>query len=68
LEDKNATANATVQSVKQKALDITQGDLKRLGSLSTDTCSTQQASWAKLKLDPDLAHVFGIGCDSHGFN
>jgi hypothetical protein len=66
LEDKNATANATVQSIKQKALDITQGDLKRLGSLSTDTCSTQQASWAKLKLDPDLVHVFGIGCDSHG--
>jgi hypothetical protein len=66
LEDRNATADATIQSIKQKALDITQGDLKRLGALSTDTCSTQQASWAKLKSDPDLAHVFGIGCDSHG--
>jgi hypothetical protein len=66
LEDRNATAEATINSVKEKAINITNGDLKRLGSLSTDTCPIQQAAWAKLKLDPELVHVFGIGCDSYG--
>jgi hypothetical protein len=40
LEDKNATADTIIKSIKQKALDITKGDLKRLGSLLTDTCPT----------------------------
>jgi hypothetical protein len=41
-------------------------DLKRMSSLSTDTCKTMRNSWAGLEEHPLLAHAFFIPCDSHG--
>jgi hypothetical protein len=66
LKDKNTTAANGIKSVKDKALEITNGNLKRLSALSTNTCPTQQAVWNLLLKDQELAHVFRIGCDSHG--
>jgi adenylosuccinate lyase len=42
LEDKNAIIDTAIKFIKQKALDIIKGDLKRLGNLLTDIYPTMQ--------------------------
>jgi len=66
LEDEEATADASVATIKAKAIEITNNDLNRLSSLSTDTCNTQRSVWKKVQMIPELKHVFTIPCDSHG--
>lgn len=66
LEDEEATADASVATIKVKALEITNNDLNRLSSLSTDTCNTQRSVWKKVQMIPELKHVLSIPCDSHG--
>jgi hypothetical protein len=41
-------------------------DLKRMSSLSTDTCATMQKTWTGLEKHPLLKHLFFVPCDSHG--
>jgi hypothetical protein len=41
-------------------------DLKRIGSLSMDTCATMQKTWTSVEEHPLLKHAFVIPCDSHG--
>jgi hypothetical protein len=41
-------------------------DLLRVGSLTTDTCSTMRSTWTGLKHTKELSHALFIPCDSHG--
>lgn len=66
LGDKNATAEQAVEDINKAALEVMNGDLKRLSSFTSDTCATMQSVWEKVHLMPSLAHVFNVGCDSHG--
>ena len=56
----------TAANVKKHALAITKGNLKRITSFSTDTDSTQRATWNLFKDDPELSHVHSVPCNSHG--
>ncbi len=49
-----------------KMLDLTGGDLGKIHSVTTDTCSLEQATWDRLSQDPRLSHIFYVPCDSHG--
>ena len=59
-----------VQSAKWaiKAMDRIKGTRPwtQLNSLVTDTCPTQQNTGFQISQNPDLRHLFIIGCDSHG--
>jgi hypothetical protein len=66
LEDKTASAENTVLSCKEKALEFTRGNLDRLSAFCSDTCPTMQKTWKQFAKLPELAHIFNIGCDSHG--
>ena len=61
-----AGAIQTAANVKKHALAITNGNLKRFTAFSTDTDSTQRATWNLFKDDPELSHVHSVPCDSHG--
>jgi hypothetical protein len=41
-------------------------DLSRVGSLTTDTCSTMRSTWNGLQHIKQLSHTLFIPCDSHG--
>jgi hypothetical protein len=56
----------TAVNVKKHALVITNSNLKRFIAFSTDTDSTQRATWNLFKDDPELLHVYSVSCDSHG--
>lgn len=44
----------------------TNGDLSRVNSITTDTCSTMRSMHEMLRRIPGLQHVFFTLCDSHG--
>ena len=46
--------------------DITNGQLSKVTSITTDTCSTMRALWSRLEKNQDMQHVFAVPCDSHG--
>ena len=48
IEDRDATADATIELIKNEAIQITKGRLNRVSSISTDTCSTQRALQKKI--------------------
>jgi hypothetical protein len=66
LEDKSASAENTVLDCKEKALEFTRGDLNRLSAFCSDTCPTMQKTWKQFAKLSELAHIFNVGCDSHG--
>ena len=45
---------------------LSNSDLNRINSISTDTCPTMFAMHDILRESPELRHVFFIPCDSHG--
>ncbi len=53
--------------VLAKMLELTGGDLGKIHSVTTDTCSLERAIWDLLSQDPRLTHNFYVPCDSHGF-
>jgi hypothetical protein len=55
----------TMQAVKT-AKGITNGDLSKVASWTTDTCAVMRAMWKKLEQILALEHVFTVPCDSHG--
>lgn len=65
LGEKSANADATVNAVKQCAMEVTDGDTSRISSLATDTCAVQLSAWKKLHQTPGFSHIFMIGCESH---
>lgn len=66
LEDRDATADSAVKSLKEAVQEITQGQLERISSLSTDTCSTQRAVWKRIHELEEFKHILTIPCDAHG--
>ena len=40
--DRDADAETAVESIREQAVEITNGDLDKISTLSTDTCPTQQ--------------------------
>jgi len=44
----------------------TDGKLFRIGSMTTDTCSTMRLFWQLAEKTSELAHVIFVPCDSHG--
>jgi hypothetical protein len=55
-------AEYTIKTAKQ----ITNGDLSKVSSITTDTCSTIRSLWKRLENEQDTKHIFTIPCDSHG--
>ena len=45
---------------------LSNGDLNRINSISTDTCSTMLKMRDVLRESPEFKHCFFIPCDSHG--
>lgn len=52
--------------LKDKLDVLTNGDLSKINSIATDTCSTMYKMWLELQKFPEFAHCFFIPCDSHG--
>jgi hypothetical protein len=52
----------TINTVQQ----ITKGDLSKIASITTDTCSTMRLLWKKLESQSNTSHIFTVPCDSHG--
>jgi hypothetical protein len=46
--------------------DITEHDLTRWTSFTSDTCATMRASWKLIEQDPRSKHVITAPCDSRG--
>lgn len=55
-------AEHTVAIAKQ----VTNGNLSKVSSITTDTCSTMRLLWKRLENQPDMKHIFTVPCDSHG--
>jgi hypothetical protein len=68
IEAKEGTIGAkelATYMIKQ-AKEITDGDLSKWASTTTDTCSTMIAFSAEFEQNPKTKHVIPIPCDSHG--
>jgi len=48
------------------AKEITDSNISRVGLVTTDTCSTNEALWEILETDLKTKHIMSIPCDSHG--
>jgi Protein of unknown function (DUF 659)/hAT family C-terminal dimerisation region len=51
--------------LSQHLLRITNNDISRINSITTDTCATMQAMEKQLQLSDQFKHVFFIPCGSH---
>ncbi len=65
VEDKRLDAAENTRWMLAKILELTSGDLGKIHSVTTDTCSLEQATWDRWSQDPRLSHIFFIPCDSH---
>src|SRR5579859_7209587 len=52
--------------IRNHLLVLSNGDLSRINSLTTDTCTLMFAMWLELQRFPDLKYCLFIPCDSHG--
>lgn len=64
--DKRLDAAENARWMLAKMLELTGGDLGKIHSVTTDTCSLERATWDRLSQDPRLSHIFYVPCDSHG--
>lgn len=64
--DKRLDAAENARWMLAKMLELTGGDLGKIHSVTTDTCSLERATWDRLSQDPRLSHIFYVSCDSHG--
>jgi hypothetical protein len=62
------TADNLATWLRTKLLEISNNDLAKINSISTDTCPTMFVTWSLLSVMPDLKHCFFIPCDSHGIS
>jgi hypothetical protein len=60
------TTDRQFEDIVEAAHDITQGDLLRVTSLSTDTCNTNISLWTKANSDIRTRDWLMVPCDSHG--
>lgn len=51
-----------------KMLELTDGDLGKIHSVTTDNCSLERATCDRLSQDPRLSHIFHVPCDSCGLS
>jgi hypothetical protein len=51
---------------KEETKLYTNGDLKKIGSMTTDTCVTMRLFWDLAEKTVELSHVIFVPCDSHG--
>jgi len=59
-------AEELVEHMVKIAEQVTEGDLSKVASVTTDTCSTMRSLWKKLDSRLDTNHTFTVPCDSHG--
>lgn len=64
--DKQHTAENWVELIMPELEAITEGNLKRINSICTDTEATMRATHDLLQKQPVLKHVIFSLCDSHG--
>lgn len=50
---------------KAETKEYTNGDLKKIGSMITDTCATMRLFWDLAEKSIELSHVIFVPCDSH---
>ena len=60
-----AGASWSFENVISNAREITNNQLVQWNSFSSDTCSTQRATWNQLIVNPETSHIHCIPCDSH---
>ena len=60
------TAVSAAQWLRNHLITLTNGDLTRLNSVTTDTCNTMFKMWTELRHDDKFKHCLFIPCDSHG--
>jgi Protein of unknown function (DUF 659)/hAT family C-terminal dimerisation region len=66
LKAKRMTALAAAEWLHDHLLAISNRQLERVNSISTDTCSTMLRMWAEIEKFDDLKHCLFIPCDAHG--
>jgi Protein of unknown function (DUF 659)/hAT family C-terminal dimerisation region len=66
LRARRMTAIGVSEWLKEHLKIISNGDLSRVNSIATDTCSTMLSAWEQLHESAELKHCFFIPCDSHG--
>ncbi len=64
--DTPKTAMYYFQLLAPEFIQACRGDLSRMNSLATDTCSTMRRLHQIISMDPRFSHVFMVLCDSHG--
>lgn len=64
--DLTQSASYLVARFVEAVTKVTGGDLTRVNSIATDTCSAMRAFHSELKSHSDLSHVLISLCDSHG--
>ena len=47
-------------------LELSNHNLSRINSVTTDTCNTMFSTWEELEKNDDFAHYLFFPCDSHG--
>jgi Protein of unknown function (DUF 659) len=60
------SAELCAEKIKQQARSITNGQLKRINSISTDTCDTILKTTRLLQAFPSFQHIFMVPCDPYG--
>lgn len=64
--DNPQTAMYCFQLLAPEFIQVCGGDLSRMNSLATDTCSTMRRLHRIISTDPRFSHVSMVLCDSHG--
>jgi hypothetical protein len=62
--DDNVTQ--TSQDIIDTLCDMTGNDLRKINSITMDTCTTMRLSWKVLAQHPELRHCFFVPCNSRG--
>src|SRR5271154_1599852 len=52
--------------IHKRLTEILHGQLHKITSFSTDTCSVMESTWKKLSLMKDFRNALFVPCDSHG--
>ena len=60
------TANNHLIILLPMFMKLTNGDLKKINGVSTDTCETMKAVHRRIQYHPELSHVICVHYDSHG--
>ena len=63
---KRMTAVGTAQWLRNHLATLTNGELTRVNSVTTDTYDTMFKMWTELQHDDEFKHCLFIPCNSHG--